>query len=319
MSEHPEQRRHTPEAPAQQRRFLHRQVPVGIAGGLALLAIFVGVVLASSPWDFALYEFGRLWYWALLLAAGFATQLGLFTFIRARIRERSGAATAGVAASGAVSTGSMVACCAHGVANILPFLGLSAAAVFLARYQIPLILLGVFSSLVGITVMLGTIKRHDLAEGNTLLATITRYDMNRARNIAIVLGTAVLASVFLSAALAEAGTGTIANLPARTDGRNMVTVQVQPEDIVPGQPLRFKISLNTHVVELNYDLAAISTLTDGQGRTLKPTAWEGAGPGGHHRSGTLVFPALGPDAASLRLVIKGVADVPERVFEWSLK
>lgn len=167
--------------------------------------------------------------------------------------------------------------------------------------------------------MLGTITRHDLAEEHTLLVTITRYDMNRARNIAIVLGTAVLAAVFLFAAPAEAGTGTIGNLPARTDGRNMVTVQVQPEDIVPGQPLRFKVKLNTHVVELDYDLAAISSLTDGQGRVLKPTAWEGAGPGGHHRSGTLVFPALSPDATALRLVIRGVADVPERVFEWSLK
>jgi tellurite resistance protein TehA-like permease len=48
----------------------------------------------------------------------------------------------------------MLACCAHHVADVLPILGLTAAATFLSRYRPLFIWVGLGTTLVGILVML---------------------------------------------------------------------------------------------------------------------------------------------------------------------
>jgi len=53
-----------------------------------------------------------------------------------------------------MSTVAMVACCAHHVTDVLPILGLTAAAAFLAEYRIPFMLIGLGTTLIGIAVML---------------------------------------------------------------------------------------------------------------------------------------------------------------------
>ena len=53
-----------------------------------------------------------------------------------------------------MSTVAMVACCAHHVTDVLPILGLTAAAAFLAEYHIPFMLIGLGTTLIGIAVML---------------------------------------------------------------------------------------------------------------------------------------------------------------------
>jgi hypothetical protein len=58
---------------------------------------------------------------------------------------------------------------------------------------------------------------------------------------------------------------------------------------------------------------------------VRPTGWN-APKGGHHREGTLTFPAtesdgspvIGPDTRSIALIIRDVAGVPERTFRWTL-
>jgi hypothetical protein len=57
-------------------------------------------------------------------------------------------------AGGTTSTLAMVACCAHHVTDVLPVLGLTAAATFLAQYRIAFMLVGLGTTLVGIAVML---------------------------------------------------------------------------------------------------------------------------------------------------------------------
>ena len=61
--------------------------------------------------------------------------------------------------SGGTSATAMVACCIHHVTDVLPILGLSAAAGFLARYQHPFMLLGLAMNLMGIGVMLFVLYR----------------------------------------------------------------------------------------------------------------------------------------------------------------
>jgi hypothetical protein len=53
----------------------------------------------------------------------------------------------------------MVACCLHHVSDLLPVLGLSAAASFLSAYKIPFMLVGLTMNAVGIVVIVRTIRR----------------------------------------------------------------------------------------------------------------------------------------------------------------
>jgi len=61
--------------------------------------------------------------------------------------------------SGGTSVTAMVACCIHHVTDVLPVLGLSAAATFLTRYQHPFLLVGLGMNTVGILVMLTVLYR----------------------------------------------------------------------------------------------------------------------------------------------------------------
>ena len=65
-----------------------------------------------------------------------------------------------VASSNSVVSGTaMVACCAHHAVEVLPFLGLAGAAVFLVNYQKELLIVGVISNLLGIGYMLWRLKQ----------------------------------------------------------------------------------------------------------------------------------------------------------------
>lgn len=98
--------------------------------------------------------------------------------------------------------------------------------------------------------------------------------------------------------------------------QNEVTVEVTPISLKTEANLEFKVVLDTHSVELNYDLMKIAKLTDDKGRNLKPLSWIG-GSGGHHLSGELVFPAISKDVKFLELTIANIAG-PDRSFRWDL-
>jgi len=98
-----------------------------------------------------------------------------------------------------------------------------------------------------------------------------------------------------------------------------VSVAVTPKGLEEGLATwDFDITLNTHSEELSEDLVAVSELVDNQGKSYKPTSWEGAPPGGHHRQGILKFNPISPKPKSLELNIKNVGGIPERNFKWDL-
>jgi hypothetical protein len=66
-------------------------------------------------------------------------------------------------------------------------------------------------------------------------------------------------------------------------------------------------------------MVAVSSLKDNTGRVYQATAWQGSEPGGHHRKGVLEFPKLEDNTDSITLIIRNVANVLERTFEWSVK
>lgn len=82
--------------------------------------------------------------------------------------------------------------------------------------------------------------------------------------------------------------------------------------------LVFDVIMNTHSVELEYDLTKIATLRDDQGRVYEVKGWEGS-TGGHHRQGILTFEATGGPAPKwLELNLSGISGVSSRLFRWDV-
>lgn len=128
---------------------------------LLLLFYFVTMMLLSRSWDVTISQFESLWYWIIALSTGFGIQVGLYVYLKELIKDKrqisqSGAIT--VTSTGTSAVG-MVACCAHHATEILPIIGLSGASIFLARYQIQLIILGIIMNFFGILYMLKIIKK----------------------------------------------------------------------------------------------------------------------------------------------------------------
>ena len=169
---------------------IKRHVLVGLGAAVSLIIIYLGIITLAQSWSHALKQTAELWYWVLALAGGFGIQAGLFSFIRQSIRERQ--TTGSVAVSGGVSTGSMAACCAHHLSDILPLLGLSGVAIFLVRYQLFFIIIGVLSNMVGITIMLEAIQRHSLSPR----VAGWRWKMNRVKKGAMVLAALIIVATF---------------------------------------------------------------------------------------------------------------------------
>lgn len=106
----------------------------------------------------------------------------------------------------------------------------------------------------------------------------------------------------------------------RTDEQPPVTIKVTPIEFGGDvKTWRFVIVFDTHSGSLDEDLAQIATLTDDKGNIYQPTAWEGQGPGGHHREGVLVFNAINPAPMYVELKIKDIGDIAERTFRWNLE
>jgi hypothetical protein len=97
-----------------------------------------------------------------------------------------------------------------------------------------------------------------------------------------------------------------------------VTVKVTPMPRVPGAATwDFKVVLETHSQALVDDLTRTATLVTDDGRSLKPTAWSGSGPGGHHREGVLHFAMPEPQPGAFELRISRAGEWKVRVFRWT--
>jgi hypothetical protein len=130
---------------------------------MALLALlyFAIVSLAESP-RHALDLFWADRLLVLPILAGFGVQSALYVILKKRLFlpvEQIGPSGPLTGASGGVSAGAMVACCAHHVTDVLPLLGLSAAATFLAEYRLAFMLGGLGTALFGIGVMVRLLWR----------------------------------------------------------------------------------------------------------------------------------------------------------------
>jgi hypothetical protein len=80
-----------------------------------------------------------------------------------------------------------------------------------------------------------------------------------------------------------------AGFDTRTVEAGEVTVTITPTRL-DGAGATFNVVLDTHSVDLDLDLAASSALKVGD-EQWNGAVWDGSGPGGHHREGSLAFTA----------------------------
>ena len=134
----------------------------GLAGAIFLTALYFAIVSWAESPQHALDFFWEEKLIILPLILGFGVQMALYTILKKRVfvpvgdLGPSGKLTG---AGGTTSTLAMVACCAHHVTDVLPILGLTAAAAFLAEYQVLFMLVGLGTTLAGIGVMLWILYR----------------------------------------------------------------------------------------------------------------------------------------------------------------
>jgi hypothetical protein len=101
-----------------------------------------------------------------------------------------------------------------------------------------------------------------------------------------------------------------------------VTVAVTAGSLDPDNGIwDFAIAFDSRGPRLNDELME-SVVLAGDGREVKPLAWEGAQAGGKHRAGVLKFVALKPRPKELELRLQRPGEKAPRVFrfvfgEWS--
>lgn len=129
------------------RQFTMAWVKSSVAGAAMLAFYFVTLSVLGGGWGFAWRQFGLYWWLILPITITFAAQVYLAGNMKM------------VAGSGGVSGVAMAACCAHHVAEFLPFLSLFTAASFLIRYQVQFMFLALALNIGGLIYLLLRSKR----------------------------------------------------------------------------------------------------------------------------------------------------------------
>jgi len=133
-----------------------------LLGSAFIATFYIGILTWAQGWEYAASQLSRDRWYVLPIIVGFGIQAALYTILRFRLFvpvTTTGPGGAMMGTSGATSATAMVACCIHHVTDVLPILGLSAAASFLTRYQRPFMLVGLAMNIVGIIVMLVILYR----------------------------------------------------------------------------------------------------------------------------------------------------------------
>jgi hypothetical protein len=137
---------------------------------------------------------------------------------------------------------------------------------------------------------------------------------------AVVIGVALLALALFLAGPASSPSSPAADALQTNKGGG---VTVKATWLADREAPTFAVALDTHSVALDgYDLRQLALLRV-DGVSVAPASWDTPA-GGHHRAGTLTFPSTTDHGSQLitersqkvELVIRGVGEVPERVFTW---
>jgi len=142
----------------------HVLIPLAafLLGSTLIAAIYFGILIWAQGSDAALSIFLPNRWYVIPIWLTFGIQAAFYSILRFHLfvpSTSSGHSAAVMGTSGGTSVTAMVACCIHHVTDVLPVLGLSAAATFLTRYQRPFMLLGLGMNVIGILIMLIVLHR----------------------------------------------------------------------------------------------------------------------------------------------------------------
>lgn len=132
--------------------------------------------------------------------------------------------------------------------------------------------------------------------------------------IGLVASMAVALALPGGVALAQEG------LKPQSNAAQGVTVKVVPADLsASSKQWAFRVTFDTHSQDLTDDLMKSTALIADGGRRYAPKAWQGDGPGGHHRNGTLVFDSVAPRPQTVELQLQRAGEAAPRSFRWQLQ
>jgi len=136
-----------------------RSISWGAIGALGMAVFYAVVVGGLSGSVEHLYDQIRLdWYLLIPILAGFGVQITVMAELRRRHRLMGAAMGAGAAGTGASSAG-MIACCAHHIAELLPFLGATAAATFLYDARVAFMIVGLGINGIALAIGLSRLRK----------------------------------------------------------------------------------------------------------------------------------------------------------------
>lgn len=133
-----------------------------LLGFSLMTGLYFGILTWAQDWEYASKQFLLNRWYVMPIWIGFGIQAALYAILRFRLfipTTTTGHAGAMMGTSGGTSVTAMVACCLHHVTDVLPILGLSAAATFLTRYQRPFMLVGLSTEIIGVIVMIIVLYR----------------------------------------------------------------------------------------------------------------------------------------------------------------
>ncbi len=126
-----------------------KSILYGALASAILLGVYFAVLTLVSGWSYTLSQFATFWYFITSLAIGFGIQIGLYQYLKALVHGGQGISKV-VGVSGTTSTASMISCCAHYLVNLVPILGVTGLATFVAQYQVKIFWVGLAFNIFGI-------------------------------------------------------------------------------------------------------------------------------------------------------------------------
>ena len=136
-----------------------RSLAAGVLAAAMMALFYVAVVRgASGSWNHLGNQARQDWAYLTVIVTGFGLQITLVAELRHRHRLDTAMTGAGGAGAGASSAG-MVACCAHHIADLVPFIGATGAATFLIDYRVPFMVVGIGINAVGVSIAARRLQR----------------------------------------------------------------------------------------------------------------------------------------------------------------
>ena len=113
----------------------------------------------------------------------------------------------------------------------------------------------------------------------------------------------------------------------REDSQGGITVETRFIEITEKGELSFKVAMNNHASGISqYSLENQTTLVNDHGTQVRASRWQSITMSPQGISGTLYFPVrddygnllLAPGTQNITLQIRGLAEGPDRIFQWTV-